>query len=47
LPDAEAELSHEDRPAKDQPTAENAEKEPPAPFERVRSTPTRPAAEDD
>jgi Protein of unknown function (DUF2637) len=38
LSGAEAELAHEGRPAK----------KPPAPFERVRSTPTRPAgAEDD
>jgi hypothetical protein len=43
LSGAEAELAHENHPAKDQPTAENAEKKPPAPFERVRSTPTRPS----
>jgi hypothetical protein len=39
LPGTEAELSHEDRPG-------DAARKSPAPFERVRSTPTRPAAED-
>jgi len=39
LPGTEAELAHEGRPAEDQPTAE---KKPPVPFERVRSTPTPP-----
>jgi hypothetical protein len=43
LSDAEAELAHEERSADDQPAAQE-QKKPPAPFERVRSTPTRPAA---
>jgi len=42
LSGAEAELAHEEPPAEDPPAV--AEKKPPTPFERVRSTPTRPAA---
>src|SRR5581483_1164154 len=42
LSGAGAELAHEEPPAEDPPAV--AEKKPPTPFERVRSTPTRPAA---
>jgi hypothetical protein len=42
LAGTEAELAHEEPPAEDAPAV--AGKKPPTPFERVRSTPTRPAA---
>jgi hypothetical protein len=54
LPVAEAELSHEDRPAPAAPSKDAAEdapapagKRPPVRFERVRSTPTPPAPPED
>jgi hypothetical protein len=51
LPAAEAELSHEDRPTEDAtpPTEETPAtgERPPARFERVRSTPTRPATSEE